>query len=154
MLKASPEKSDRSIAKVAKVSHHTVAKARKQSESRGHIAHVAKRTDSKGRKQPATKPARPLHDVQPTAAKPQAVDLLGALQSAWDAAPAEVKQEFVETNVAELGALLAQQRKKATSAVADRAIEKTPPPPLAPIPPDYPELPGVLDRRSPKSTTH
>jgi hypothetical protein len=101
---------------------------------------------------------------QPPAAKPQAVEgdpapaaplgSLTALQSAWDAAPAEVKREFVETNVAELSDLLAQQRKKAATAAADRAVERTLAPPIAPIrPDDYPELPGVLDRR-PKPTTH
>jgi ParB-like chromosome segregation protein Spo0J len=57
LVKAAPEKSDRQIAKTAKVSHHTVAKARKKEEGRGHIAHAVKRTDSAGRKQPATKPA-------------------------------------------------------------------------------------------------
>jgi hypothetical protein len=75
------------------------------------------------------------------------------LQRAWDRSPAEVKQEFVETNVVELSDLLAQQRKKAASAAADRAIEKTPPPHLAPITDTYPELPPALARTS-KPTTH
>jgi uncharacterized protein YajQ (UPF0234 family) len=47
------------------------------------------------------------------------------LQRLWDAAPAEAKQGFVEANVAELGDLLAQQRKRAVLAAADRAAERT-----------------------------
>ena len=74
------------------------------------------------------------------------------LQRAWDGAPAEAKQGFVETNVVELTDLLAQQRKRAASAAADRAIERALPPDLAPIP-DYPDLPPGLVR-APKSTTH
>jgi hypothetical protein len=81
---------------------------------------------------------------------------LTALQSAWDAAPAEVKREFVETNVAELSDLLAQQRKRAASAVADRAMPPAPAPTPSRSPselwPDYPDLPPDRDRR-PKGTT-
>ena len=76
------------------------------------------------------------------------------LQRAWDRTPAEVKQEFVETNVVELTALFAQQRKKAASAVADRAVERTPPPHLAPIPDDPGPMPGFLDRARKPTTTH
>ena len=73
------------------------------------------------------------------------------LQRAWDRTPAEGKQEFVETNVVELRALLAQQSKKAVSAAADREVEQTPPPHLAPIPDDFPDLPADLVR-APKTT--
>jgi hypothetical protein len=76
------------------------------------------------------------HDAQRT------VDL----QCAWDRAPVEVKQKFIAANVVELMALLAQQRKKAASAAADRAVERALPPELAPIPDDYPELPTFLNR--------
>ena len=69
------------------------------------------------------------------------------LQRAWDRTPAEGKQEFVETNVVELTALLAQQRKRAASAAADRAVERAMPPPFAPIQDsDAGPLPGFLDR--------
>lgn len=74
------------------------------------------------------------------------------LQRAWDRTPAEVKREFVETNVAELSDLLAQPRKSAACAAAERAVEMTPPPPLAPVD-SYPDMPPDLVR-APKPTTH
>jgi hypothetical protein len=55
LLTLDPSKSDRAIAKAAKVDKNTVAKVRKEKEGRGEIHHVAKRTDTKGRKQPAIK---------------------------------------------------------------------------------------------------
>jgi ParB-like chromosome segregation protein Spo0J len=55
LIKADPAASDRSIADVAKVSHHTVGAVREGMEARGQIAHVETRTDSTGRKQPAAK---------------------------------------------------------------------------------------------------
>jgi hypothetical protein len=61
-LTAHPERSDRAIAREAKVDHKTVALVRAKSEARGEIPHVASRTDTKGRRQPASKPL-PLSDV-------------------------------------------------------------------------------------------
>jgi hypothetical protein len=58
MIKAEPEKSDRTIAAMIKASHHTVGAVRTEMETRGQIAHVETRTDTKGRQQPAKK-ARP-----------------------------------------------------------------------------------------------
>src|SRR5262245_47499873 len=55
LIKAQPEKSDRQIAKQAKVDHKTVGAARTELEGRGEIPHVEERTDTKGRKQPAKK---------------------------------------------------------------------------------------------------
>jgi hypothetical protein len=55
LVKAQPEKSDRQIAKTAKVDHKTVAGVRSEIEGRGEIPHVETRTDTKGRKQPAKK---------------------------------------------------------------------------------------------------
>jgi hypothetical protein len=60
LIEATPEKSNRQIAKIANVSHHTVGGVRDQLEGRGQIAHVGTRTDSIGRQQQAHKPvARP-----------------------------------------------------------------------------------------------
>jgi len=56
LIKALPEKSDRQIAAMLGVSHHTVGTVRAEMERRGQIAHVETHTDSKGRKQPARKP--------------------------------------------------------------------------------------------------
>jgi hypothetical protein len=53
LIKTTPERSDRQIAKVVKVDHKTVASVRAEKEGCGEIPHVAIRTDTKGRKQPA-----------------------------------------------------------------------------------------------------
>jgi hypothetical protein len=53
LIKAHPDKSDRQIAEMIRVSHHTVASVRTEMERRGQIAHVETRTDTKGRRQPA-----------------------------------------------------------------------------------------------------
>jgi hypothetical protein len=55
LLKLDPEKSDRAIAATVKVDNKTVAKERREMESREDIPHVARRTDTKGRNQPARK---------------------------------------------------------------------------------------------------
>jgi hypothetical protein len=55
LIKATPEKSDRQIAAMLGVSHHTVGMVRTEMERRGQIAHVETHTDSKGRKQPSRK---------------------------------------------------------------------------------------------------
>ena len=58
LIKATPEKSDRAIAKTAKVDHKTVGAVRGNLEARGEVPHVATRKDAKGRRQPARKPER------------------------------------------------------------------------------------------------
>jgi hypothetical protein len=55
LLKAQPEKSNRQIAKVAKVDDKTVGTVRAELEGRAEIPHVETRADTKGRKQPASK---------------------------------------------------------------------------------------------------
>jgi ParB-like chromosome segregation protein Spo0J len=57
LVAAQPEKSDRTLAKEAGVSHPTIAKARKKAEATGKAFPVAKRTgaDGKARKRPVTK---------------------------------------------------------------------------------------------------
>jgi hypothetical protein len=54
LIKAQPEKSNRQIAKTAKVDK-TVGSVRRELEGRAEIPHVDKRADTKGRKQPAHK---------------------------------------------------------------------------------------------------
>lgn len=56
LLEADPTKSNRQIAKQAKVSHPTVAAVREEQESRGKVYHVSKTADTKGRQQPVKKP--------------------------------------------------------------------------------------------------
>jgi ParB-like chromosome segregation protein Spo0J len=59
LIKQTPNTSDRQIAKKAKVSPTLVGKIRKEAEAAGDVSTVDTRTDTKGRKQPASKPAKP-----------------------------------------------------------------------------------------------
>jgi hypothetical protein len=77
LVKADPHRSNRAIAKQAKVDHKTVAAVRAEQEGRGEIPHVAKRTDTKGRRQPAAKPSRKATKRKITARQQQALDEVG-----------------------------------------------------------------------------
>jgi ParB-like chromosome segregation protein Spo0J len=74
LVKASPEKSDRQLAKEAGTTHPTIAKARKQAEATGKALPVEKRTgaDGKARKQPrrGTRLERELNQIRELAAAP------------------------------------------------------------------------------------
>jgi hypothetical protein len=65
LIEAQPEKSDRQIAKQAKVDHHKVGKVRKEEEDVGKIPHVETRTDTRGRQQPAKKSPKGADRKQP-----------------------------------------------------------------------------------------
>jgi hypothetical protein len=117
LLRLQPERSDRSIARDTGLDHKTVAAERKKGEASGDIPHIEppERTDAGGRKRarktptpkkPATTdfdPTTPAEPVTPPADVAEAiektpiaaVDHLGALQAAWDAAPEEVQSEFL-----------------------------------------------------------
>ena len=58
LLKATPEKSDRQIAKTVKASPTTVGTVRTEMEARGDVSKLDTRQDSKGRRQPAKTPHR------------------------------------------------------------------------------------------------
>src|SRR6266536_1562639 len=68
VLKENPELSNRQIADQVKVSHPTVAKARKKMEQAGDVVKVSTSIDTKNRKQPAHKKtrAKPLRPKTPT----------------------------------------------------------------------------------------
>lgn len=55
LLKATPSRSDRATAKIAGVSHPTVATVRADLEQAGDVEKLSTRTDAAGRQQPATK---------------------------------------------------------------------------------------------------
>lgn len=66
-LKATPEKSDRQIAKDLGVSHPTVAKQRKKLEENGDVEKFTTSKDTLGRKQPRNKqPKQPVSVFNPT----------------------------------------------------------------------------------------
>jgi hypothetical protein len=60
LLKLQPEASNRAIAKQAKVSHHTVASVRAETEANGQIAHKDERVEITGRKARGRKPGKVL----------------------------------------------------------------------------------------------
>src|SRR5262249_46597016 len=85
LVAAQPEKSDREIAKQAKVSHPTVAKARQEAEATGKALPVEKRVgkDGKARKQPAKKIADRNADAeQEKADKQECIRLWEKVQQA------------------------------------------------------------------------
>ncbi len=101
LIKATPEKSDRAIAKIAKVDHKTVGAVRGNLEARGEVPHVATRKDAKGRRQPARKPER--HKV-PTESQKQ-VTLQGAAPMGAAKAKSEVNEVArLRTRIQELEA--------------------------------------------------
>jgi len=67
LLKLHPDKSNRQIAKLAKVDDKTVASARAEAERRAEIPHADKRVDAKGRQQPAKKKPRRVTTILPLA---------------------------------------------------------------------------------------
>lgn len=70
LLRQKPERSDRATARIANVSHPTVATVRADLEQTGDVEKPSTRTDTAGRQQPAHKtPAEVVH--LPTAGAPQ-----------------------------------------------------------------------------------
>jgi hypothetical protein len=59
LLKANPERSDRSIAKIADSNRTTAGQIRRDLEQKGDVSIIDTRIDSAGRQQPARKPPRP-----------------------------------------------------------------------------------------------
>jgi DNA-directed RNA polymerase subunit F len=66
LIKVEPEKSDRQIAEIAKVSPTTVGAMRAEMQVKGDVSKLDTRTDTKGRKQPARKEKQPKPAEQPT----------------------------------------------------------------------------------------
>ena len=108
LLKADPAKSDRAIAATAKVSDKTVGKTRAAMEATADIPRLKARTgaDGKTRKQP-TKSEETAAKLQPLSEplvgmveeleekETKSVDPLGALVAAWEAAPVDVRKQFL-----------------------------------------------------------
>lgn len=64
LLKAEPQRSDRSIASIAKLTHPAVARVRRRLENTGDVERFSTRKDVKGRRQPATRKSRPAVSCQ------------------------------------------------------------------------------------------
>jgi len=101
LLKDEPDKSDRQIAKEAKVDHKTVAAQRKQKEATGEIPQLPKTVgaDGKTRKRPARsfKAGKPLaanqaHDAPQTGSEQSERDREGQLRQERDAAQAHAAE--------------------------------------------------------------
>ena len=147
LLRADPSKSDRAVAKTAGASPSTVAAVCKSNVQLGHKDRVeASGRKARGRKPTTTsnkldgppRPPPPPVAAKPTKqAAPAPVDPnTWLVRTAWEKATPETKRLFVESNAAELRQLL----------VADKAVESTMPPPLAPIQDDAGSIPDFLDR--------
>jgi hypothetical protein len=73
VVKQTPDKSDRQIAKETDSSPTTVGKIRKEAENAGDVSKLDTRTDTKGRKQPSAKPKK-----SPKTASPAKNDPIGS----------------------------------------------------------------------------
>jgi hypothetical protein len=95
LLKANPERSNRSVAAQAKLDDKTVAKVRKDGEARSEIPHVETRADSKGRVQPAEKPKKSTKP--PHAAPEYPAELLAWIKTyqSWPAAQKKAARELL-----------------------------------------------------------
>jgi ParB-like chromosome segregation protein Spo0J len=103
LIEVAPKKSDRAIAKQAKVDGKTVASVRREKEARAEIPHVETRTDTKGRKQPAKKGwSRERHKGAPDSE----AELREKLRAA------EIKIAGLESEVQELKAENAKLRRQ------------------------------------------
>jgi hypothetical protein len=133
LIKATPEKSDRAIAKTAKVDHKTVRAVRGNLEARGEVPHVATRKDAKGRRQPARKPERhkvPTKSLQGAApmgaAKAKSeVNEIARLRTRIQELEAEVHQLnheklALQSEVDELRARVSGMCRRAASPIAPR----------------------------------
>jgi hypothetical protein len=108
ILKAQPEKSNRQIAKMAKVSHPHVAKVREELEATGDVETVTTSIDTKGRKQPAKRkpvavkpePVAGEPEVEPTTDVPDITP--NPISNAWKAATADQRCEFIVAHYDEI----------------------------------------------------
>jgi ParB-like chromosome segregation protein Spo0J len=75
LLKADPGKSDRQVAKTAKVDHKTVASVRRGSAANGEIPHKGDRTEASGRKARGRKPGTSSNRSKPAPVDDQATDV-------------------------------------------------------------------------------
>jgi hypothetical protein len=134
ILKAQPEKSDRQIAKGAKVDHKTVGAEREKLEARGEIPHVEMRTDTKGRKQPAKKEKRvreasaaaatantaaPMKDARPIT-KDAIADAVGSEGEAKKAAVFPPADDLVDQALRLVGQMNDQQRDRFKAALKEK----------------------------------
>jgi len=136
LLKATPEKSDRQIAKIAKVSPTTVGTKRAKMEKTGDVSKLDTRQDSKDRKQPANKKpakvialpakvqreldAKDAHINELEAAHEQDRDLAEKLRAA------EIKIVGLESEIEELKAENADLRAQLEAALKASATEAKP----------------------------
>jgi len=113
LLKATPEKSDRAIATIAKTDHKTVGAVRAEKEGRGEIPHVETRTDSQGRKQPAQKGWSKERWRRHKERKLPTVNAPNALIEAWDKSGPRQRQDFILARKVEVMRAQAQIGKSA-----------------------------------------
>jgi hypothetical protein len=161
-LAADPGKSDRAIARVAKVDHKTVAAVRAEAEGRGEIPHVETCTDTKGRKQPAKKAAaktkKPTRKEIGEQARKQRAAAWGNEDRAAKAFLAEMRERLSQEDFAWVIAGLGRVKGTALdwaiddlidaeSATVETAVEQSAEARKQQnAADDYPEMPGFLAR--------
>jgi ParB-like chromosome segregation protein Spo0J len=101
LVAAQPEKSDRTIAREAKVDHKQVSRARRKAEATGAAAPVEKRTGADGKARKAHKiPAKKKSHVIDTVALPPGVEIVDAEQDREEdmvAPPETIKGNILDT---------------------------------------------------------
>jgi ParB-like chromosome segregation protein Spo0J len=116
LVKAQPEKSDREIAKIAKVDHKTVGAARAEMEATGEIPQL-KRTvgaDGKARKRPVKKVEAPTNALKKAVGTAEAVNDAGRRIVGAVFAPEDKLPDLTAAEVERLATrLLANDRKSA-----------------------------------------
>jgi hypothetical protein len=129
LLKATPEKSDRQIADVAKVSPTTVGSRRAEMEASGDVSKLDTRTDTKGRKQPAKRigkipPVRRSETVWPLRRTKADLDL-NHLEQTWQDVSPKARVAFVRKHWEELEYIAKsgedEDKRSAVQRIADRA---------------------------------
>ena len=115
LLAAEPWRSDRETAKLARVSHSTVATVRAKAEARGQIDHAAARVDALGRRQPAHKTMIKAPPSLAESTSPKAV-----------LSPSGEQEQALLLNP-EAGRKTAQQKHLAPEQVEDTAKSADPP---------------------------
>jgi hypothetical protein len=95
LLKASPEKSDRQLARITGVSHPHVGMVRRSLEQKGDVETVSTSIDTKGRKQPRKRLAR-VERLESTAHRLEHYDLATLSVDAFIGAGREERRRFLD----------------------------------------------------------
>jgi len=139
LLKATPEKSNRSIGKTVNVDHKTVAAVRSESEGTGEIPQLTKTVGKDGKARPATKPktvkltitkedrAPKVVTLTTTKVEPKPVDVLAEFKRFvrihLDPLPVKERTEMAQRWIAHINTAYLPERGEPIVDVAKRVIQ-------------------------------